>query len=57
MFIFPLDQTLGHHDSAQPVISAATAQSITPLMFHQILIKHAALVFHIHQQCLIFFFF
>ena len=28
-FVFPLDQTLGHHDSAQPIV---------PSMFHWILI-------------------
>ena len=38
MFILPLDWTLGHHDSAQPVIGAPSAQPIVLSMFHQILI-------------------
>ena len=36
--ILPLDWTLRHHDSIQPVIGIASAQPIIPSMFHRILI-------------------
>ena len=51
-FNFSLDQTIGHRDSVQPV----SVQPISPMMFHWILISCAVFVFHVHQQCLIFFF-
>ena len=38
-FILPLDQTIGHHDSAQLVIEHSPVQLITSSRFHQTLIR------------------